>query len=204
MQPLACIFFLVAAMAEIKRTPFDTPEGESEIIGYYLEYSGLKSGLFLIAEYVETVVVAGIVTAIFLGGWHLPWIEPALCSALDNLWHGNGAALLAIFQVFGFIVKLIFVIWVMFLARWALPRFRYDQVMHLGWKMLLPASLANVIISAAAYLAGGHEMLAIVGLVEIVAFCGYVAFWGKTPAAETPDAHGAHGAADPHAAPAAH
>ena len=150
MQPIAALLFLVAAMAEIKRTPFDTPEGESEIIGYYLEYSGLKSGLFLIAEYVETVVVAGIVTAIFLGGWHLPWIEPALCSALDNLWHGNGAALLAIFQVFGFIVKLIFVIWVMFLARWALPRFRYDQVMHLGWKMILPASLANVILSAAA------------------------------------------------------
>ena len=202
MQPLAAIFFLTAAMAEIKRTPFDTPEGESEIIGYYLEYSGLKSGLFLIAEYVETVVVAGIVTAIFLGGWHLPWIEPALCGALEHLWKEHGAALLAIFQVTGFIIKVLFVIWVMFLARWALPRFRYDQVMHLGWKMLLPASLANVIISAAAYLAGGREGMAMVGLVEIVAFVGYVAFWGKQAAPAAPDAHG-H-AADPHAAPAAH
>src|SRR5919201_1741076 len=74
-QPVGMILFLVAAQAEIKRAPFDTPEGESEIIGYFLEYSGLKSGLFLIAEYAETVVVAGIVTSIFLGGYHLPWIE---------------------------------------------------------------------------------------------------------------------------------
>ena len=83
LQPIAAILFLIAAMAEIKRTPFDTPEGESEIIGYYLEYSGLKSGMFLIAEYVETVVIAAIFTSIFLGGWHLPWIEPGLYSVLD-------------------------------------------------------------------------------------------------------------------------
>src|SRR5712692_1028389 len=75
-QPLGMILFLVAAMAEIKRAPFDTPEGESEIIGYFLEYSGLKSGLFLIAEFAEVVVISGIVTAIFLGGYHIPWFEP--------------------------------------------------------------------------------------------------------------------------------
>src|SRR5205807_1760629 len=77
-QPLGMILFLVAAMAEIKRAPFDTPEGDSEIIGYFLEYSGLKSGLFLIAEFAEVVVVGGIVAAIFLGGYHIPWIEPPL------------------------------------------------------------------------------------------------------------------------------
>src|SRR5207237_4707527 len=73
-QPIGMILFLVAAQAEIKRAPFDPPEGESEIIGYFLEYSGLKSGLFLITEYAETVVVAGIVTSILLGGSHMPWV----------------------------------------------------------------------------------------------------------------------------------
>ena len=74
------ILFLVAAHAETKRAPFDTPEGDSEIIGYFLEYSGLKCGMFLIAEYAETVVIAGIVTAIFLGGYHVPWLEPTLAA----------------------------------------------------------------------------------------------------------------------------
>ena len=123
---------------EIKRAPFDTPEGESEIIGYFLEYSGLKSGLFLIAEYAETVVVAGIVTSIFLGGYHLPWVEPSIVRALDNVWGISGFAWLAVLQVFAFIVKMLFIIWVMFIARWAFPRFRYDQIMRLGWKMMLP------------------------------------------------------------------
>src|SRR5207253_839024 len=97
-QPIGMILFLVAAQAEIKRAPFDTPEGESEIIGYFLEYSGLKSGLFLIAEYAETVVVAGIVTTIFLGGYHLPFIEPTVVRHFDFAW-------LSVFQVFAFIVK---------------------------------------------------------------------------------------------------
>jgi hypothetical protein len=150
---------------------------------------------------------------VFLGGWHLPWIEPALYSFFEKFAHGNAAALLAVFQVFGFIIKTLVMIWVMFLARWALPRFRYDQVMHLGWKMILPVSIANVVLTAAAFLYGfdntvrdgsifAREMMARVGLVEICVFVGYVMFWGKTPAAETPDAHGAH--ADPHAAPASH
>src|SRR5947209_9186758 len=92
-QPIGMLLFLVAAMAESKRAPFDTPEGDSEIIGYYLEYSGLKSGLFLIAEYAEIVVISGIVTAIFLGGYHIPWIEPQLAGVF-------GLTGLAVLQVF--------------------------------------------------------------------------------------------------------
>src|SRR5882672_10275797 len=107
---------------------FDTPEGESEIIGYFLEYSGLKSGLFLIAEFAEVVVVAGIVSAIFLGGYHIPWFEPQLARAL-------GIPGLAVVQVFTFLVKMLLLIWVQMLARWAFPRFRFDQIMRLGWKM---------------------------------------------------------------------
>ena len=98
-QPIGLILFLVAAQAEIKRAPFDTPEGDSEIIGYFLEYSGLKSGLFLIAEFAETVVIAGIVTTIFLGGYHLPWIEPTLVRALDQVLGIGGLALLVFLGV---------------------------------------------------------------------------------------------------------
>src|SRR6266571_4913565 len=106
-QPIGMVLFLVAAMAEIKRAPFDTPEGESEIIGYFLEYSGLKSGLFLIAEFAEVVVVGGIVAAIFLGGYHIPWIEPPLARAFDGLFGIRGTSWLAVLQVFAFLVKML-------------------------------------------------------------------------------------------------
>jgi NADH-quinone oxidoreductase subunit H len=187
-QPIGMILFLVAAQAEIKRAPFDTPEGESEIIGYFLEYSGLKSGLFLIAEYAETVVVAGIVTTIFLGGYHLPWVEPTLLRALDQVLGISGIAWLAVLQVFAFIVKMLAVIWVMFLARWAFPRFRYDQIMRLGWKMMLPVSLANVAITAAVYLWAGREGLAWMGLIEWAAILFFVAMQQKGSEPE----HAAH------------
>src|SRR6266566_5051679 len=124
-QPFGMILFMVAAQAEIKRAPFDTPEGDSEIIGYFLEYSGLKSGLFLIAEYAETVVISGIVTTIFLGGYHIPWLEPTIVRTTDGWLGASGIAWLAVFQVFTFIVKMLAIIWVMFVVRWAFPRFRY-------------------------------------------------------------------------------
>jgi NADH-quinone oxidoreductase subunit H len=174
-QPVGLILFLVAAQAEIKRAPFDTPEGESEIIGYFLEYSGLKSGMFLIAEYAETVVVAGIVTSIFLGGYHWPWIEPTLVRIFDGVFGISGFAWLAVLQVFSFIVKMLFVIWIMFVARWAFPRFRYDQIMRLGWKMMLPVSLVNVMVTAAVYLWAGRDGLAWMGGIEWVAILFFVA-----------------------------
>ena len=200
LQPLGCVLFIVAAMAEIKRPPFDTPEGESEIIGYFVEYSGLKSGLFLIAEYVETVVVCGIITAMFFGGWHLPWIEPALGRALLDLSREHGLALLAVFQVFAFVVKTLALIWVFFIIRWAFPRFRYDQVMRLGWKMMLPVSLANVVVSAGVFLWGGRPAMAVLGLVELLALGFFVFFTDKSPVAHAAVGHGHD---DAHAAPAA-
>jgi NADH-quinone oxidoreductase subunit H len=188
-QPLGALLFLVAALAEIKRAPFDTPEGESEIIGYFLEYSGLKSGLFLIAEYAETVVVSGIIVSIFLGGYHIPWLEPTLYRIFDGAAGASGFAWLAVFQVFTFIVKMLAVIWLQFLIRWAFPRFRYDQVMRLGWKMMLPVSLANVVISGAVFLWAGKEGLAWMGGIEWVAILAFVAF-KKT--AQAPADAGAH------------
>src|SRR5438309_4039618 len=178
-QPIGMILFLVAAMAEIKRAPFDTPEGESEIIGYFLEYSGLKSGLFLIAEYAETVVVAGIVTTIFLGGYHLPFIEPTVVRHFDFAW-------LSVFQVFAFIVKMLLVVWVQMLARWAFPRFRYDQIMRLGWKMMLPVSLVNVVLSAGIWLWAGREGLAWMGIIEWVALIAFVAFSAQAKGSAEP------------------
>src|SRR5438477_2539732 len=187
-QPIGVILFLVAAQAAIKRAPFDTPEGDSEIIGYFLEYSGLKSGLFLIAEYAETVVIGGIVTTIFLGGYHLPWVEPTLERSLDQVLGISGFAWLAVLQVFAFIVKMLGVIWVMFVARWAFPRFRYDQIMRLGWKMMLPVSLINVALTAAVFLWGGREGLAWMGLVEWAAILAFIALQTQKPAEE----HAAH------------
>ena len=180
-QPVGLILFLVAAQAEIKRAPFDTPEGESEIIGYFLEYSGLKSGLFLIAEYAETVVVAGIVTAIFLGAYHIPWLEPAIAR-----WNMEA---LAVLQVFAFIVKMLLIIWVMFLARWAFPRFRYDQIMRLGWKMMLPISLVNVMLTAAVYLWAGREGLAWMGIAEWAAILFFIGLSSRQEPAHVPAAH---------------
>jgi NADH-quinone oxidoreductase subunit H len=209
-QPLGLILFLVAAQAEIKRAPFDTPEGESEIIGYFLEYSGLKSGMFLIAEYVETVVVGGIVTTIFLGGYHLPWIEPTVLRLFDGLIGISGFAWLAVFQVFSFVVKMLFVIWILFVARWAFPRFRYDQIMRLGWKMMLPVSLANVAITAGVFLWGGREGMAWMGGLEWVAIVFFVALSAKARGETEAGSHDTHAAPhgsgpaapDAHAAPA--
>jgi NADH-quinone oxidoreductase subunit H len=181
-QPIGMVLFLVAAMAEIKRAPFDTPEGDSEIIGYYLEYSGLKSGLFLLSEFVEVIVISGIITAIFLGGYHIPWIEPQIAGAI-------GIQGLAVLQVFAFIVKMLFLIWVQMVARWAFPRFRYDQIMRLGWKMMLPVSLANVAISAGVWLWAGREGLAWMGIVEWIALIAYVAFSAQAKGSAEPGTH---------------
>jgi NADH-quinone oxidoreductase subunit H len=200
-QPIGMILFLVAAQAEIKRAPFDTPEGESEIIGYFLEYSGLKSGMFLIAEYAETVVIAGIVTAIFLGGYHVPWLEPTIVRALDGTLGISGLSWLAVLQVFSFLVKMLFIIWLMFIARWAFPRFRYDQIMRLGWKMMLPVALVNVMLTAAVFLWGGREGMAWMGIVEWIAILFFVAFSAGahgdategSHSSTTTDAHAPHG-----------
>ena len=147
-QPLAFILFLTAATAETKRTPFDLPEGESEIIGYFVEYSGMKFGMFFLADLVETVLVAALMTTLFLGGWqvlylcadgfHFPW------GAQIALPHLAVAGL----GVLAFFIKVSFFIWLLMAVRWTLPRFRYDQLMRLGWKILLPASLVNIAVTA--------------------------------------------------------
>jgi NADH-quinone oxidoreductase subunit H len=150
LQPLAFFIFLAALMAENKRAPFDLAEAESEIVaGYFIEYSGMKFGLYYMAEWIEVVVIAGLMTALFLGGWSIPWVsDDALIAGLSTIFGadlGNLAAMLV--HVGVFMGKVIVMIFFQQLIRWSLPRFRYDQVMDLGWKIMLPLSIANILVT---------------------------------------------------------
>ena len=141
-QPLAFLLFFTAAMAETKRTPFDLPEAESELVaGYFLEYSGMKFGMFFMGEFAELVVIAGVVTSLFLGGWQIPWVSTEM---LLGIFPGIVVALI---QIGVFSAKVVALCWLQLTVRWTLPRFRYDQLMRLGWKMLLPLSLANILLT---------------------------------------------------------
>ncbi len=155
LQPLGFFMFLTAIMAENKRAPFDAPEGESEIVaGYFIEYSGMKFGIYLMGEWIEVVVIAGLMTAIFLGGWSIPYLSDVqLVAGLSSVFGPNmGNVLAMLIHVGVFFAKVFALIWFQMLVRWSLPRFRYDQVMNLGWKILLPLSLANIVVTAVAIL----------------------------------------------------
>jgi NADH-quinone oxidoreductase subunit H len=147
-QPLAFVLFFTAAIAETKRAPFDLPEGEPEIVGYFVEYSGLRFGMFFLAEFIEVVFVAAVVVTVFFGGWDVPflrydgWHFPFL--NLESLWpHG----LVVLTQTIVWTLKVLFFCWLQLLIRWTLPRFRPDQLMSLGWTKLLPLSLANIMLT---------------------------------------------------------
>ncbi len=149
LQPLGFFMFLACAIAENKRAPFDVAEGESEIIaGYFLEYSGLKFGMFYMAEFLEIVTISALVTTLFFGAWHIPFISSALIlSMLSFLNETLANIILMLIHISVFWVKVIFFIWFQMTIRWTLPRFRYDQIMKLGWKILLPLSLANILVT---------------------------------------------------------
>ncbi len=154
-QPLAFFVFLAALMAENKRAPFDLPEAESELVaGYFIEYSGMKFGLYYMAEWIEVVVIAGLMTALFLGGWSIPWLpDRVLIDGLSGVFGANMGNLLAMLIHVGvFMAKVISMIFFQQIIRWSLPRFRYDQVMNLGWKIMLPISIANILVTGLAIL----------------------------------------------------
>ena len=148
-QPLAFLLFFTAAVAETKRLPFDVPEGESEIVaGYHVEYSGGKFLMFFAGEFAEVVTAAGLVTTLFFGGWQVPYL---VRDGFHFPWEGTillAPLAVTILQVLAFAIKVVFFCWLQIMLRWSLPRFRYDQVMRLGWKMLLPAALVNVFLTA--------------------------------------------------------
>jgi len=141
-QPVGFILFLTAAIAETKRTPFDIPEGEPEIIGYFVEYSGLRFGMFFLGEFLEIVFSSAIMITLFFGGWH--WGEFAdnfLSSHLPNFVH-----VIVVFTLWA--IKVFMFCAFQLLIRWSLPRFRSDQLMRLGWQRLLPMSIGNVVVTA--------------------------------------------------------
>ncbi len=150
LQPLGFIIFLVCAVAENKRIPFDIPEAESEIVaGYFTEYSGMKFIMFWMSEFLEIVVIAFLTTVMFLGAWHLPFIsDRTVIHFLTGIVGQNPANVLAMcVAVCTLLIKVCIVIWFLMTIRWTLPRFRYDQIMKLGWKILLPLSLVNILMT---------------------------------------------------------
>lgn len=147
-QPLAFLIFLPAAIAETKRVPFDIPEGESEIIGYFIEYSGAKYALFLLGEFIEIVVLSAIISTLFFGGWQLPWVADTGIVFGELFRLDLAPWLVAAMRIGGFILKIIFFCWLQLLIRWTLPRFRFDHLLRLGWKELMPLALLNLVITA--------------------------------------------------------
>jgi NADH-quinone oxidoreductase subunit H len=149
-QPFAFILFFTAAVAESKRIPFDLPEGESEIVaGYFTEYAGMKFAMFFFSEYIAVVSSSALLAAIFLGGWNLPFlyrdgIHVSIAgNPLFDLALGHGFVI--ILGVIAFLLKVVLLCWLQLMIRWTLPRFRYDQLMKLGWRKLLPASIVNIL-----------------------------------------------------------
>ena len=155
-QPVALFLFLAAAVAENKRMPFDLPEAESEIVsGYFTEYSGFKMLLFMFAEFIEIVFVAIMVTTLFFGGYSVPWL---MADGFHWPWASYlplSHATVVILQLLSFLSKVLFFCWLLQQMRWSLPRFRYDQLMTLGWKYLLPLSILNLIITVIIVALGG-------------------------------------------------
>ena len=144
LQPLGLLIFFFAALAETKRVPFDLPEGENEIVGFFTEYSGLKWGLFMFTDFMEVLIVSCLLTTLFFGGWQVPWLY---ADGFHFPWGGEWLlphGIVVAFQVLAFNLKVFFFCWLQILIRWTYPRFRYDQVMDLGWKLLVPLSLVNI------------------------------------------------------------
>jgi NADH-quinone oxidoreductase subunit H len=150
-QPLSCVIFVTAAFAETNRLPFDLPEGESEIVaGYHLEYGSMKFAMLMMAEYINMFTASGLIATLYFGGYQF---LPGMASAHEFLvaqfaLQGMEADILrVVFQVIAFATKVAFFMWFFVWVRWTLPRFRYDQLMDLGWKVMLPLSLLNIFVT---------------------------------------------------------
>lgn len=140
-QPLGFLIFFICALAECNRTPFDLPECEAELVGgYHTEYSSMKLGLYLFAEYINMFISSAIMSALYFGGYNFPFMNEMLESGISQ----NVVALLG---VAFFFVKILMFIFVFMWIRWTLPRFRYDQLMNLGWKILIPLAIFNILIT---------------------------------------------------------
>jgi NADH-quinone oxidoreductase subunit H len=201
LQPLGFILFFTASMAENKRIPFDLPEGESEIVGYFVEYSSMGFGLFMTTEFIEMSVIGFMLTTLFFGGYTVPSYIASSNSLLGMSISWEGWAYAFWFLQLGAFFFKMTVLWLFqFVIRWALPRFRYDQLMHLGWRIMLPLSLVNIGVTAAAILMPGDPVnnVLVSGLFMLGVFALSL-FYSRTPTRAAAghghghDDHGAHG-----------
>jgi len=176
LHPLACLIFLITLLAECNRAPFDLAEAEQELIGgYHTEYSALKFGMFFLAEYAHMITGSAFLSVLFLGGWHFPWIAWTQPEATQ--WY----AVLAKMVVLG--VKIALLVFTMMWIRWTLPRFRFDQLMRLAWKGLIPISLALMTLATGLLYFGLHRShpWALAGNALIVALALVTAGASRTP-----------------------
>src|SRR2546421_1291904 len=143
-QPVGFVIFMISGIAENNRAPFDLPEAESELVaGFHTEYSGFRWSLFFMAEYGAMVVVSAVAATVYLGGWYFPFVYRLTeAKGYHNLY--------VIVSLLVFITKVALILYFYFWLRWTLPRFRYDQLMDIGWKWLIPSALINICISALA------------------------------------------------------
>jgi NADH-quinone oxidoreductase subunit H len=142
LQPLGFLIFLICAFAECNRTPFDLSEAESELnFGYHQEYSSMKLGFYLFAEYVNMFISSAVMATLYFGGYDIPFVD----DAAYGLHHGQNP--LAIWQAVSLFGKVIIFIFFFMWVRWTIPRFRYDQLMRLGWKILIPLALVNMLVT---------------------------------------------------------
>jgi NADH-quinone oxidoreductase subunit H len=145
-QPLGFLIFLVCAFAECNRTPFDLPECETELVGgYHTEYSSMKLGFYLFAEYINMFVSSAVISTLYFGGYNFPFMNDL---GLDH----NMITILGTLALF---IKITFFIFFFMWIRWTIPRFRYDQLMNLGWKILIPLSIINIAITGLVVLLKG-------------------------------------------------
>ena len=144
-NPLGALIFIITAFAETNRAPFDLPEAEQELVGgYHTEYSGMKFGMFFLAEYVNWFVASFVIATLFFGGYLLPF-EPQLLAHFPAL---EGSVLLGLMQFGSLMAKVGFFVFLFLWVRWTLPRFKYSQLMQIGWKYLLPIALVNTLVVA--------------------------------------------------------
>ena len=143
-QPLGFLIFLICVFAECNRTPFDLPEAENELIGgYHTEYSSMKLGFYLFAEYINMFISSSVMVSLFFGGYDIPFVNDA------HLTQNIGVNWVALLHTFCFLGKVIFFLFFFMWVRWTIPRFRYDQLMNLGWKILIPLALFNMLVTGA-------------------------------------------------------
>ncbi|HET9820939.1 MAG TPA: complex I subunit 1 family protein [Burkholderiaceae bacterium] len=156
LQPFAAVLFITAAMAENRRTPFDLPEAESELIaGYYTEYSAMKMGIFMFAEFIEIAVIAALFSTLFLGGYNLPYMHDGGFTLPGGVEIALAHGTVVVLQLVTFLAKMLLMSSFQILVRWTLPRFRYDQLLRFAWKFLFPICLANLVVTAIAVWALG-------------------------------------------------